>query len=73
LANSEVLNIVPHRDVLVRQKSLENPTWKALACNLKIGSPTVPHEPRLSTAYGNSGGYFQQSIPPFFETGKLSL
>jgi hypothetical protein len=23
------------------------------------GWPTVPHEPGLSTVYGNSGGYFQ--------------
>jgi hypothetical protein len=41
LANSEVLNIVPSQDVLVRQKSLEHPTEKALACTLERGSPTV--------------------------------
>src|SRR5437016_3529994 len=31
-ANFAVLNIAPHKEVLVRQMSLENPMKKALAC-----------------------------------------
>jgi hypothetical protein len=44
-ANFDVLHIVPYKEVLARQMSLESPTETALACHLAIGAPTVTHEP----------------------------
>src|SRR5262245_56601123 len=54
LANSQVPNIVYPTCLLGRQKSLEN-VRKPKSCeHLAVDSPTVPHEPGLSTAHGNS-------------------
>src|SRR5207244_10941878 len=52
-ANFAVLNIAPHKEVLVRQMSLENPMKKALACHLEIDAPTVGHDLAITTAYEN--------------------
>jgi len=55
LANPKVPTLVHPTRLLGRQNSVGNLRKTRYCENLERDAPTVPHEPRLSTASGNSG------------------
>ena len=60
LANPQGRKLCLACAVVERYRNLENPTQQSRLYRVEIGSPTVIHEPELSTAYENRRAIFRR-------------